>query len=137
MSATEINSITSEFNTIIFKLLKICQKLDPDNIELEWLRKQLSLARDIDPLLIIHKCSNKVWMHREHIIEENEDFFLKNNYNTLIKNDENKSFINEFIGLLKTKFVQISPSEKKILWSLIKAMLASIVKYKKATGDFI
>lgn len=137
MSATEINIVVSEFHTVLFKLLKICQKIDPHNIELEWMRKQLSLARSIDPLLIINKCSNKIWAYREQIIEENEVFFLHNKYSTYIKNDENKSFINEFINLLKTKFVQISTAEKKMLWSLMQSMLTAIVKYKKATGDFV
>jgi hypothetical protein len=94
------------------------------------------LARDIDPLLIINKCSNKIWAHREQIINEDESFFLNSQYNNFIKNDENKSFISELVNLIKKRYIGISASEKKVLWNLIKAMLTSIVKYKKATGDF-
>jgi hypothetical protein len=136
MDVNEINVIITEFHSVIFKVFKICQKIEPNNIELEWLRKQISLARDIDPLLIINKCSNKIWAHREQIINEDESFFLNSQYNNFIKNDENKSFISELVNLIKKRYIGISASEKKVLWNLIKAMLTSIVKYKKATGDF-
>jgi hypothetical protein len=87
MDVNEINVIITEFHSVIFKVFKICQKIEPNNIELEWLRKQISLARDIDPLLIINKCSNKIWAHREQIINEDESFFLNSQYNNFNKND--------------------------------------------------
>lgn len=132
----EINNIITEFHSTIFKVLKICRKIEPNNIDLEWLQSKLSMARDIDPLMIINKCSNKIWAHREHILEQNEDFFLKNKYTEFIKNDENKSFMHSLIDLIKNKYLEISAAEKKMLWDLIKSMLGSIAKYKKAIGDF-
>lgn len=140
MSATEINEITSEFHSVIFKLLKICQKLEPNNINLQWLRKQLSLARDIDPLLIINKCADKIWTHREQIIDENEDFFLHNQYGQYIKNvkdNGNKSFISELVNLVKSKYQELSVTERKVLWTLTKNLLTLVAKYKKVNGDFI
>ena len=133
----DINDIIKEFHNTIFKVLKICKKIEPNNVELEWLHNKLSLARDIDPLMIINKCSEKIWAHREHIITENEDFFLNNKYTEYIKEDENKSFMYSLVDLLKDKYKVVSTSEKKVLWSLIKSMLASIVKYKKTQGNFI
>lgn len=130
-----INDIITEFHSTIFKILKVCRKIEPNNIDLEWLQSKLSLARDIDPLLIINKCADKIWAHREYIITENSDFFLKNQYTEFIKNDENKSFLQSLVNLIKNKYTEISEQERKALWTLVKSMLGSIVKYKKATNS--
>lgn len=135
MSSTEINSIVNEFHSHIFKLLKISQRMEPSNIDLEWLRKQLALARDIDPLLIINKCSEKIWSYREQIIAEDDDFFLKNQYSNFIKNDQNKSFISELVNLIKKRYTDLSLGEKKAIWLLIKGMLSAVARYKKVTGN--
>jgi hypothetical protein len=137
MSTKVIDEIVTEFHSTIFKTLKICQKIEPNNLDLEWLRKQVSLARDMDPLLIINACSDKVWEHREYIITENEDFFLNNEYDEYIKDAENKSFMYELVNLIKKKYRAISDAERRALWTLVKAMLASVAKYKKAIGDFV
>lgn len=132
----EVNGIITNFHGVMFKILKICRKIDPTSIELESLQSRIGLARDIDPLLIINRCKDKVWMHREHIINENEEFFLKNKFTEYIKNDENKSFMHSLINLIKTKYKGLSAPEKKELWRLVKEMLRHIVEYKKATDDF-
>ena len=136
MSSQVIDQIINEFHSTIFKTLKICQKIEPNNLDLEWLRKQVSIARDMDPLLIINACSDKVWEHREYIIAENENFFLNNKYEEYIKDVDNKSFMYELINMIKKKYREISDAERKALWALVKSMLASVAKYKKAIGNF-
>lgn len=129
----KINLIISDFHSTVFKILKICKKIEPNNLELEWLQKKLSLARDIDHLLIITRCKDKIWLYREHILSENEDFFEKNQYSQFIKDDENKPFMNSLISLIKSKFKELSTPEKKTIWRLIQDLLASVGKYKKIT----
>lgn len=133
----DVNEIITKFHSNIFKILKICRKIEPNNLELESLQGKLGLARDMDPLLIINRCKDKVWMHREQILDEDEEFFLKNKFANYIKNDENKSFMYSMVNLIKTKYKEMSTPEKKQIWRLIQAMLAHIVEYKKATNDFI
>lgn len=132
----EVNEIITEFHSAVFKVLKICKKIDPDNADLEWLSKTLSLAREIDPLLIINRSKDKIWTYREEIINENEDFFLKNKFSQFIKNDHNKNFMYSFIGLIKSKIKELSGSEKKLLWDLTKQLLVAVTKYKKAINDY-
>jgi hypothetical protein len=136
-SIDEINKIITEFHSTIFRILKICKKIEPNNIELESLHNKLSLVRDIDPLLIITRCKDKVWMYREYILNENEDFFLNNKFSEFVKEDENKSFMYSLINLIKMRYKEMSSSEKKIIWQLIKDLLKSITAYKKVTNDFL
>lgn len=133
----DVNKIIKEFHNHIFKVLKICNKLEPNNIELKSLQGKLSIARDSLPFLIIDRCKDKVWLHREHIITKNEDFFLQNKFLEYIKDDENKSFMHSMIDLIKCRYREMSDSEKKIVWNLIQAILKSIVEYKTAIGDFV
>lgn len=136
MSASEINIIINEFHGHIFKLLKVCQRFEPSNIDLEWLRKQLGLARDIDPLLIINKCAPKIWGFREQIIAEDDAFFLNNQYDHHIKIDQNRSFIIELVNLIKKRIAGMSVVEKRAIWTMIKGLLISVTKYLKATENF-
>lgn len=132
----EINSIITRFHSTIFKILKICRKIEPNSIELAGLHTKVSLARDLDPLIIINRAKDKVWMHREYIINEDANYFLNNNYSEFIKDDENKSFMRDLIQLIKKKYVDLSDAERKLVWQLSKDMLKSVVEYKKATNDF-
>lgn len=132
----DVNKIITEFHSTVFKVLKICRKIEPNNLDLESLQTKLGLARDLDPLLIINRCKDKIWMHREQILTEDEEFFMKNKFAEFIKNDENKSFMYTMIGLVKSKFKEMSEPEKKRIWQLNKDILRHIVEYKKATGDF-
>jgi hypothetical protein len=133
----KINTVITEFHRTVFNVLKICKKIEPNNILLESLQKRLSFARDYSPFIIIDKCKDKIWLHKEYIINEDEDFFLQNNFAQYIKEDENKSFIYGMVKLVKSKYQERSTAEKKELWRHIKALLQHITEYKILTGDFV
>jgi hypothetical protein len=88
------------------------------------------MVRDIDPLFIMHRCHDKMWIYRKEILEENEDFFMHNKFDQYIKNDDNRTFMFSLIDLLKQKIPKLNMSEKKELWKLIQNMLESVIKYK-------
>jgi hypothetical protein len=135
MDSKEADKIIKEFNTSVFDLIKICRKLEPSNIDLEWIHKQLLLAREMDPLLLINGCKDKLWLYREQIINEDSDFFLKQNFST-DKAGDSKDFMQSMIKLVKNKFQELSNSEKKVIWNLTKKMLTCVIKYKKIIDDF-
>lgn len=132
----DVNTIITNFNSNITKVMRICKKIEPNSVELDSLQNILKLAKDIDPLLIINRCKDKFWMHREFIINEDAEFFLNNKFDSFIKDDENKSFIYALINLIKTRYGSMSKDEKKYIWSLIKDLLKCIIEYKKAINDF-
>jgi hypothetical protein len=132
----EESDIIDEFHRCVFKLIRICKKIEPNNMDIEWLQNKLSLARDIDPLLIIHRARDKVWIYRNEILNRDMDFFMNNKFNQFIKNDENKTFMYTLVNLIKKRFLERSEEEKKMIWDLSNDLLAAVVKYKKITGDY-
>jgi hypothetical protein len=132
----DVSDVVNEFHSIIFKLLKICKKVEPNNIDIEWLQNKLSLARDVDPLLIIDRCKDKLWTYRNEIIEKDIDFFLHNNFSQFVKNDENKTFLYTLLNLLKKGFLERSNEEKEFIWLLSKNLLSCVIRYKKLINDF-
>lgn len=136
-TTTKINNVITEFHRTVFNILKICKKIEPTNVLLDSLQKRLSFARDYSPFIIIDKCKDKVWLHKEYIINEDENFFLQNNFAQYIKEDENKSFIYGMVKLVKSRYKERSEAEKKELWRHIKLLLKSISEYKILTGDFV
>jgi hypothetical protein len=133
----EIIDIVNNFHKKVFKILKICKKIDPKSDELHRLHSAASLARDTEYLLIISKCKDKMWFHREHIMNRDENFFLNNKFTRYIKDDENKSFMHSLINVIQTGYREISAAEKDLLWQLVQDMLRHVVEYKKAIGDFV
>jgi hypothetical protein len=132
----EIIDIVKKFHNKVFAVLKICKKLDPKSIELQHLHNIASLARDTEYLLIISRCKDKMWLHREHIINRDENFFLKNKFTQYIKDDENKSFMHSLVNVIQTGYRDISDTEKDMIWRLVQDMLKHVIEYKKAIGDF-
>jgi hypothetical protein len=133
----EVTTIVANFHGVIFKILRIMRKIEPNMLELEDLQKKLGIARDLDPLLIINRCKDKIWMFRESIINEDSDFFMKNKFSEFVKNDENKPFMYTMINLIKTKWKELSAPEQKEIWRMIKELLRHIIEYKQATSDHL
>jgi len=133
----EVTTILANFHGVIFKILRIMRKIEPNFLELEDLQKKLGIARDLDPLLIINRCKDKIWMFRESIINEDVDFFMKNKFSEFVKNDENKPFMYTMINLIKVRYKEMSEPEKKEIWRMIKELLRHIIEYKQATADHL
>lgn len=133
---TELDNILKGFNGIVIKVMKICRKIEPNVVELEDLQNKIKLAKEIDPFLIINRAKDKIWYHREQIIEEDENFFLNNEYTQFIKNDENKTFMYMLVNLVKSRYRTMSAAEKAEIWRLIKELLRYVVEYKKISNDF-
>jgi hypothetical protein len=60
--ADEVNDIITRFHNVIFKILKFCKQKQPNMLELDNLHRKLGIARDLDPLIIINRCKDKIWM---------------------------------------------------------------------------
>ena len=132
----EQSDVIDKFHRVIFKLIKLAKKIEPNSIEIEWIQKKLALAREVDPLIVISRCKDKLWFYRKEIIGENEDFFLNQTFSEFIKEDENKTFMNTLMSMMKKKFNERSEEEKKEIWKLLKSLLKRIIEFKKLTNDY-
>jgi hypothetical protein len=133
----EVNDIVTRFHNVIFKIMKFCKQKQPDAVALDSLHRKLSLARDLDPLIIINRSKDKIWMYKDQIINEDEDFFINNKFGQFIKNDENKPFMYTMVKLIKDNFKKMSEPEKKMVWTLNQSLLKIVIEYKKITNDFV
>lgn len=129
-----IDDILKDFHSSLFQMVKICKKIDPKNPDVDFLQNKLSLARSIDPLLIMNNCKNKLWEYRKHIIDEDEEFFMNHDFNIDV---DNKEIIDSFVTLFKNYIKKLSPKEKALVWALIKKLLECVAKYKKEIKDFV
>lgn len=127
----ELSDLLDEFHATLFKILKLCRTYEPNNIDLEWCLNKLSLARDVDPLIIINKAADKLWYYRNHIIDENLDFFMNTDFDGFIKNDENKTFMYTLVHLVKRHINKMSGAELSFIWKLCKKLLECCIKYKQ------
>jgi len=132
----ELDTILREFHSHAFRLIKLLKKEYPDNIEVDWLRQRASLARSIDPFLIINRCKDKFWYYRKEILSKNADFFMNNKFSKFIKNDENKTFMYTLVNIIKNKAKELSTEEMDYLWGITQDMLISVIKYKKLIKDY-
>lgn len=129
----EKSNVIDEFHSIISKVLIVCERIEPNNMDIMWLRKKISLAKEVDPLLVIDRAKVKIWEYREQIINKDEDFFLKNRFEKHIKNDENKTFMYTLVNLVKNRFRERSDEEKEYIWSLCNKLLVAVIKYYDIT----
>ena len=131
----DTEKILDNFHSNIFEIMRICKKIDPNNVDVIWLTQQISLARNVDPTLIINKAKDKLWNYRTEILKENTDFFLKNNFRKYIKNDDNEKFMFTLLCSIKKGYKKLTPREKKYIWGLVKNMLECCLKYKMIIND--
>ncbi len=131
----EESDIIDAFHKTTFDLLKIAKRMEPNHIDIEWLHNKLSIARKIDPLLIITRSKEKIWTYRNEIMDRNIDFFIKNKFTQFIKNDENKTFMYTLVNLFKRRFMDLSKEEQDLIWDLANDLLINVIKYMKITKE--
>ena len=132
----ELSNLLSGYHSLLFKLIKIAKKYDPNNEDIDWLQSKASLARDIDPLFIITKTKDKFWHFREQILNKDLNFLMEYKFDKFIKNDHNKTWMYTMIDLIKNKINDMSEEEKNYIWDIFKKILICVTKYKKIIGDY-
>lgn len=132
----QTDKIATEFNSGISRLINFFQKIDPNNVNLDVVRRKLSIVKDIDPLLLINHSHGPIWEHREAILAEDEGFFLAAEYNEYYEQEEDKDTISRVILMVKEQYQKLSSAEKKTIWGEVKNLLRKCIEYKKVTGEF-
>lgn len=132
----ELDRVCKEFHSCISKILNVVDSKLPGNLDIDRLKRLIRLARDEDPLLVISKCKDKIWDAREHILTENEEFFLNKEYDQYIKKDANQAFIETLVTLVKEGHQSLSDEEKKYVWEVNKDLLTAVTEFKLLTDDY-
>lgn len=131
-----INRIVKDFHNTISQVLKICRSIEPNNVDLKDIQIKFIRFKDVDPLLIINSCKDRIWQFKDGIINEDEKFFMNSNFTHLYNTDENSEFISGIIDTIKSKFSERSDAEKRKIWDLMKSVLRCVIEYKREIKDF-
>ncbi len=131
----DVIEIVHRFHNVVFKIVKFCKQKRPDMVSLDSLQRKLALARDLDPLIIITRSKDKLWMYKDQIIAKDVKFFMENKFGQFIKNDENKPFMYSMVNAIKEGYNEMTEPEKEMVWTLIQNLLKIVIEYKKATND--
>lgn len=97
----------------------------------ERLKNNLALVRSELPYLAIARSFPHIIKAGEHIIKKNSDYFLKRNYDALIKEDGNKTMIYDVIKLIVKCFDKLNEEEREEIWELSNVMLICCIAFKK------
>lgn len=95
------------------------------------LKRNLELVRYELPIFALARCYPHIIKAGQHIINFNSDYFLKRNYDQLIKNDHNKTMIYDVIKLVVKSFDRLTQSEQDDIWEMANILLLCCIEFKK------
>jgi len=102
----------------------------PETIDsFERLKNILAIVRTETPYYAISRSFPHIIKANEHIMARNADYFLKRNYDQLIKDDGNKNMIYDVIRLVCKCFNSLTADEKDEIWELASVMLIACAEF--------
>jgi hypothetical protein len=135
----ELNEIYNTYKQTISSMLTIAkeqakEKNDEDDIiTIEQICRLIGFL-PVDEIFIRSK--EKIWHHKDKILNKDADYFIKKNYSAMIKKDKNQSFLESLISIIKGKFLELTSEEQNIYWNKAAKLLNCVIRFKKLTGDY-
>ncbi len=127
-----IDDAIDGFHKTLFSIMKIARYMEPNNSDLEWMAAKLRMAADMEPLHLISRFKNKIWDCRKQIMEKDKKFFIENSFDSYIKNDENKNFMQSLLNMIKKGIDRLTAQEEAHIWSLAQDLLRYTINYMRA-----
>ncbi len=128
---TFVKHVHNIFNTIIKHTKK---EHEDDLVEIERLKRILKFIPDDEIFL---RSKDKIWAVRVVILNSDANWFLEQDFSTMVKKDENHDLINSLINLIKIKFIKLEQDEKDIYWNFLRQLVLVIANFKKLTGEYV
>lgn len=97
----------------------------------ERLKNILYISRSEAPYFAISRSFPHVIKAGKYINERDADYFLKRNYDQMIKDDGNKTMIYDIIRIVCKCFYSLSDDEKNEVWELASIMLIACCEFHK------
>lgn len=96
----------------------------------ERLKRNLELVRYELPFFAIARSFPHIIKAGSYITTYDADYFLNRNYDSLIKNDHNKTMIYDVIKLVVTCFKHLTKEEQDEIWELANVLLVCSIEFK-------
>lgn len=119
----------------ILKVIRIATQIDRHNVNLQWLKSEISMATQMDPMLLTNKIKSKMLDFKEQILNRDEDFFKTSNAfmdEKYIKNDERKEFMINFVKMIQSNIEKVSEDQKKNIWDALTVIVNCVIEFRHA-----
>jgi len=138
----DIKKLLMNFHSNIFNLIRILKKMDPDNINIDFIKNKVSIARRVDEHLIISIIKDKILDYSDDIICRKTDLLFSKKSEELINAEtamtaEYKKIAFEMLDLIKKNMSKMDEDELEDAWTLLSEILKSVIIYKQITGDHL
>lgn len=115
-----------EFNKEMSWLVNLLIKLNPNDVEVERIKGQMSLAKGTDREILIRECGPYLFKYQNHIYARNEDFFLKGNPVELDKLEPTARML---VDKIREQYAKMKKAEKDQVYSKITSLLSSYLEF--------
>ena len=122
----------------VMRVLRVAEKVDKNNPQIGWLRKEVDMGSRADPMFIMNKIKSKIFDFSEHIYAKNEAFFTENNgfiNEKYVKNDARREFMVGFIQMIQKNISKVPANQKEQVWGYLIELTDAIFKYRDADPD--
>jgi hypothetical protein len=135
MNATDLESILQTFKNTVNSLLSFAtEKVGNDEEDCANLERVRRIIGFLPPEEIFIRVKDKVWAVRDHILNENLQYFMEKDYGNMIKKDQKQELLENIICVIKDYVTQMSEEDVKTLWTKGKIMLRCVAIYHKMRG---
>lgn len=136
MPADQMNQIIETYKNAIAAILNMVIAAisnEKHKVELDRVRRILNLCPDVEKFL---RSKDKIWGARNHIRTKNAKYFLEKDYSALIKKDNNQTFIEAIIEIIKERYEEMPEKELSFYWGKAKDLLWCVARFKKAQQEY-
>jgi hypothetical protein len=131
-----MESVVTPFNKAIKLLCALLRAKYPNNGQVARLNRILHLLSDGTPYILIARSAPNLVKAHVFITNNDESYFTKGDFSSMVKNDENKDMIFEVMDLVKKGYNDTTPEERVMIWRYINIMLACSAHYMKACKQY-
>ena len=118
-----MSTFLTAFNNLVIKFNDELIETFPEENDFKVSKNGILLLKKANPRKIVTIFKKYTEIYREKISNEDEDFFLQNDYNDVVNNDSEKDNVFFLIDKLKKYWTVLSDSNKKNVWKYLNTLM--------------
>jgi hypothetical protein len=132
----EISDILCDFNRQLPQIIKIVQKIENNNTDIESFKRKLQIIRSVNPSYIMECCVDGLWEYKQKIIDRDTEFFINMEYGEYLEGGADEQLMTRIINLFKIRYRELSNCDAIFIWDRINTMLQYVIQYRIRTADY-
>jgi hypothetical protein len=136
----EVSDIIQYYNRQVSNIFKIIDGGEyntfQDNPDIDWIRRMVKLVRNENPPYMLEQSLDKLWEHREAIINKDYKFFMVTNIPINAADTNQQAWMDGLIDFIRIRYGDLSEDDAENIWKYINNMLQAVIKYRIIRCDF-